>query len=75
MFQYSAISLKDLYEVMFEFDVSNSRKMRSDALIGSFKLDVGSVYDQPGASMNSFSLLNRMAFWASTCRCRKMISD
>ena len=49
MFQYSAISLKDLYEVMFEITVNNSKKMRSDALIGSFKLDVGSVYDQPGS--------------------------
>jgi len=47
MFQYSHISLKDLYETVFEFTVNNSRKMRSDALIGSFKLDVGSVYDQP----------------------------
>ena len=41
-------SLKDLYDFIFEFSVNNSRKMRSDALIGSFKLDVGSVYDQPG---------------------------
>ncbi|XP_076821667.1 myoferlin-like isoform X3 [Clavelina lepadiformis] len=41
-------SLKDLYDFIFEFSVNNSRKMRSDSLIGSFKLDVGSVYDQPG---------------------------
>lgn len=51
MFQYSHISLKDLYETVFEFTVNNSRKMRSDALIGSFKLDVGSVYDQPGSQL------------------------
>ena len=54
MFQYSDISLKDLYETMFEFTVNNSRKMRSDALIGSFKLDVGSVYDQPGLKFQRF---------------------
>lgn len=54
MFQYSQISLKDLYETMFEFTVNNSRKMRSDALIGSFKLDIGSVYDQPGVQSNNF---------------------
>ena len=41
-------SLKDLYDFVFEFTVNNSRKMRSDALIGSFKLDLGNVYDQPG---------------------------
>ena len=41
-------SLKDLYDFIFEFTVNNSRKMRSDALIGSFKLDLGNVYDQPG---------------------------
>ena len=41
-------SLKELFDFVFEFSVNNSRKMRADALIGSFKLDLGSVYDQPG---------------------------
>ena len=48
MFQFSGVSLKELYEKMFEFIVNNSKKLRSDSLIGSFKLDLGSVYDQPG---------------------------
>ncbi|XP_078489340.1 myoferlin [Ciona intestinalis] len=41
-------SLKELYDYIFEFTVNNSRNMRSNGLIGTFKLDVGSIYNQPG---------------------------
>lgn len=41
-------SLRDMYDLPIEITVSNSQKLRSDSLIGSFKLDMGSVYDQPG---------------------------
>uniref|UniRef100_H2ZHS9 C2 domain-containing protein n=1 Tax=Ciona savignyi TaxID=51511 RepID=H2ZHS9_CIOSA len=44
-------SLKELYDYVVEFTVNNSRKLRSDSLIGSFKLDVGSIYDQPGKTL------------------------
>uniref|UniRef100_H2ZAE6 C2 domain-containing protein n=1 Tax=Ciona savignyi TaxID=51511 RepID=H2ZAE6_CIOSA len=47
MFNFNE-SLKELYDYVFEFALNNSRKLRSDALIGSFKLDVGTIYDQPG---------------------------
>nr|XP_026691852.1 myoferlin isoform X2 [Ciona intestinalis] len=40
-------SLKELCDYIFEFTVNNSRNMRSDGLIGTFKLDVGSIYNQP----------------------------
>nr|XP_026691585.1 myoferlin isoform X3 [Ciona intestinalis] len=47
MFNFNE-SLRELYDYVFEFSVNNSRRLRSDALIGSFKFDVGSIYDQPG---------------------------
>ena len=40
-------SLKELFDIIFEFSINNSRKIRSDGLIGSFKLDLGTVYEQP----------------------------
>uniref|UniRef100_H2Z7H9 C2 domain-containing protein n=1 Tax=Ciona savignyi TaxID=51511 RepID=H2Z7H9_CIOSA len=50
-------SLKELYDYVVEFTVNNSRKLRSDSLIGSFKLDVGSIYDQPGKYLLKWLLL------------------
>lgn len=47
MFNFN-MSLKELYDVILEICVNNSNKMRSDSLIGSFKLDLGSVHEQPG---------------------------
>ena len=41
------LSLKELYDAMLEILVNNS-KMRSDSLIGSFKMDLGNVHEQPG---------------------------
>nr|CAB3264165.1 myoferlin [Phallusia mammillata] len=40
-------SLRDLYDMFVEFHVNNSMRIRADALIGFFKLDVGFIYDQP----------------------------
>ena len=47
MFRYNT-SLRELYDYSCDFQVNNSKKLRSDALIGSFKLSIGSVYDQDG---------------------------
>nr|XP_039273403.1 myoferlin-like isoform X2 [Styela clava] len=41
-------SLKNLYDCIIELTVNNSKRLRSDALIGFFKLDLGNVYDQQG---------------------------
>jgi len=40
-------SLRDLYDSVIEFYVNNSMRLRCDALIGHFRLDVGCIYDQP----------------------------
>ena len=40
--------MKELYDEILEIFVNNSNKVRSDSLIGSFKLDLGSVHEQPG---------------------------
>ncbi|GAB1610572.1 myoferlin-like isoform X9, partial [Argonauta hians] len=37
----------ELFDELIEFQVYNSRKLRSDSLIGSFKMDIGMVYDEP----------------------------
>ncbi|XP_052821675.1 myoferlin isoform X1 [Octopus bimaculoides] len=41
------ISPSELFDELIEFQVFNSRKLRSDSLIGSFKMDIGMVYDEP----------------------------
>ena len=41
-------AIKTLYDYEVIFSVKNSRKLRHDAEIGSFKLILGRVYDQPG---------------------------
>lgn len=41
------MSPAELFDELIEFQVFNSRKLRSDSLIGSFKMDVGMVYDEP----------------------------
>lgn len=41
------MSPADLFDELIEFQVFNSRKLRSDSLIGSFKMDIGMVYDEP----------------------------
>lgn len=46
-------SLKDLYDFVLDLTVNNSKRMRSDALIGHFKLDLGNVYDQQGNAKNN----------------------
>ncbi|XP_067038375.1 myoferlin-like isoform X1 [Acropora muricata] len=38
----------DLFEKMVSFEVFNSKKYRSDALIGYFELDIFSIYEMPG---------------------------
>lgn len=49
----------ELMDEMCEFQVFNSRTLRSDALIGSFKCDVGLVFDAPGhALLNKWLLLS-----------------
>ncbi|XP_067657682.1 myoferlin-like isoform X1 [Haliotis asinina] len=49
----------ELFDELIEFQVFNSRKLRSDALIGSFKCDIGLVYDAPQhAFINKWLLLS-----------------
>lgn len=38
----------DLFEEIVSFEVLDSKKYRSDALIGHFELDIYSIYDMPG---------------------------
>ncbi|XP_063717418.1 myoferlin-like isoform X4 [Symsagittifera roscoffensis] len=40
-------SPQELFSQTVEVELFNARVLRSDALIGSYKLDVGAVYDQP----------------------------
>lgn len=49
-FNFNA-SPADLFEQSIEFQVYNALQFRSDALIGSFKLDIGYVYDEPKHSL------------------------
>ncbi|XP_028412829.1 myoferlin-like isoform X1 [Dendronephthya gigantea] len=37
----------ELFDEIITFEVFNSRKLRANAMIGFFKLDVGMVYDEP----------------------------
>ncbi|XP_013388295.1 dysferlin-like isoform X2 [Lingula anatina] len=48
----------ELFDELVEFKVFNSRKLRSDALLGSFKFDIGMVYESPKhAMLNKWLLL------------------
>ncbi|XP_064602895.1 myoferlin-like isoform X2 [Liolophura sinensis] len=49
----------ELFDELIEFQVFNSRRLRSDALIGSFKCDIGMVYDEQQHSfINKWLLLS-----------------
>ncbi|XP_070210966.1 myoferlin-like isoform X3 [Littorina saxatilis] len=51
-------SPSELFDEIIEFQVFNSRRLRSDSLIGSFKCDIGLVYDeQKHALLNKWLLL------------------
>ena len=39
---------KDLFDKVIELKVLNSKVLILESLIGSFKFDVGMVYDEPG---------------------------
>ena len=47
----------ELLEEMIEFKVFNSLKIRHDALIGCFKIDIGSIYEEQNHSLNRKWLL------------------
>ncbi|XP_076460960.1 myoferlin-like isoform X2 [Babylonia areolata] len=48
----------ELFDELLQFQVYNSKRLRSDALIGSFKCDIGLVYDEPRhALLNKWLLL------------------
>lgn len=49
----------ELFDELIEFQVFNSRRLRSDALIGSFKCDIGMVFiEQKHALINKWLLLS-----------------
>ncbi|GFO37984.1 dysferlin [Plakobranchus ocellatus] len=49
----------ELVDEIIDFSVYNARTLRSDALIGSFKCDVGLIYDEPQhALVNKWVLLS-----------------
>lgn len=49
----------ELMDELCEFQIFNSRTLRSDSLIGSFKCDLGLVYDEPQhALLNKWLLLS-----------------
>jgi hypothetical protein len=51
-------SQADLFDQMIEFQVFNALSYLKDALIGSFKMDIGYVYDEPNHSLiNKWLLL------------------
>jgi hypothetical protein len=51
-------SQADLFDQMIEFQVYNALSYLKDALIGSFKMDIGYVYDEPFHSLiNKWLLL------------------
>ncbi|KAK3095803.1 hypothetical protein FSP39_019399 [Pinctada imbricata] len=53
------ISPAELMDEIIEFKVFNAKKLRSDALIGSFKCDIGIVYlEQRHAYINKWLLLS-----------------
>ncbi|XP_033126409.1 myoferlin-like isoform X5 [Anneissia japonica] len=47
----------ELVDEMLSFQVFNSRKLRSDALLGSFAFDVGTVWDEPNKFLSNKWLL------------------
>ncbi|XP_022096608.1 dysferlin-like isoform X4 [Acanthaster planci] len=49
----------ELFDEVINFQVFNSRKLRSDAFIGNFELDIGTVYEADNHSiMNKWLLLS-----------------
>lgn len=57
-FNYFGISQAELFDKLIEFQVYNSISFLKDALIGSFKIDIGFVYDQMHHSLiNKWILL------------------
>lgn len=57
-------SQADLFDQMIEFQVFNALNYLKDALIGSFKMDIGYVYDEP-----YHSLINKWLLLADTEDC------
>ncbi|CAF3351203.1 unnamed protein product [Rotaria sp. Silwood1] len=51
------MSEAELCDEMIEFEVCNSRTLRADMKIGTFKMDIGYVYSQPRHSINRKWLL------------------
>ena len=39
---------KEMFDTVVELKVLNSKLLMKEALIGSFKFDLGLVYDEPG---------------------------
>ncbi|XP_052773227.1 myoferlin-like isoform X7 [Mya arenaria] len=57
-FNFNA-SPAELFDEFLEFSVFNSKKLRSDALIGTFKMDIGMVWEQANhAFANKWLLLS-----------------
>ena len=53
------ISAAELFDEIISFEVFNSRKLRSDALIGSFKFDLSMIYEESKhAYLNKWLLLS-----------------
>jgi dysferlin len=51
------MSETELCDEMIEFEVCNSRTLRADMKIGSFKMDIGYIYSQAKHSINRKWLL------------------
>jgi dysferlin len=51
------MSEAELCDEMIEFEVCNSRTLRSDMKIGTFKMDIGYIYSQIKHSINRKWLL------------------
>ncbi|CAF0934963.1 unnamed protein product [Rotaria sordida] len=51
------MSEAELCDEMIEFEVCNSRTLRADMKIGTFKMDIGYIYSQPKHSINRKWLL------------------
>ncbi|CAF0722705.1 unnamed protein product [Brachionus calyciflorus] len=60
-YNFNNISQIDLFDKTIEFEVYNSINFLKDALIGSFKTDIGFVYDQ-----QNHSLINKWVLLADT---------
>ncbi|XP_072177496.1 myoferlin-like [Diadema setosum] len=51
------MSPAELFDEVVNFQVFNSRQLRSDALIGDFKMDVGTIYEEDDHSISNKWLL------------------